>query len=366
MNKKIYLDYGATAPLAEGLRGRLDILAVDWSNPSALYGSAKYNKHVIEKVREKVAKEINADPSEIYFTSSGSESNALAINGFLKANLGSKAICSNIEHSSIVKNPNVKPTLLCNKDGFIFPDTIKDVDKNTLISVMMCNNEIGSCQPIKDIVTKAHELGCYVHCDAVQCFGKTPIDVKYLDVDMMSMSGHKIGSLRGVGILYIKKKVLVSPIIYGEQENGLRGGTYNDFAIKSLGTAIDEINYDDAKIIKNRRDYLLSKLMNNEHIRLNGVLNNRAENNINICIKNVKITASQIVGLLNEQGFEVSAGSACHSGNPTPSHVLKAIGLSDEDALHSIRITIGIENSVNDLLDFADALENIIEMNSSI
>lgn len=359
---KVYLDHASTSPLAKGLLGRLDILAVDCMNPSSAYGSGQYNKHVIEKVREKIAKIINAEPDEIYFTSSGSESNALAIDGYLKQNLGCKAYCTNIEHSSILKNKNVEPVFICDEKGFVYPNQFEGYERGSLFSVMMCNNEIGTYQPIKEIVEVAHKNKCIVHCDAVQVFGKKEIDVKYLDVDMMSFSGHKIGSLRGVGILYIKKGIHVSSIIYGEQENGLRGSTYNDFAIKSLGVAIDEINYDALKIVENRRNYLLREFTKNENIILNGSFTNRAENNINIRIKNISISSSQIIGMLDEAGFEVSAGSACHSGDPKPSHVLKAIGLSDEDALHSLRITIGVENSVEDLRNFSDCLQNIIEM----
>lgn len=359
---RVYLDHASTAPLADGLKGRLDILAIDWSNPSSAYGSGQYNKYVIEKVREKVAKTINANPEEIIFTSSGSEANALAIDGYIKANIGCTAYCTNIEHSSILKNKNVKAVFNCDDKGFVYPNQFDGYERGSLFSVMMCNNEIGTYQPIKDIIEVAHKNKCLVHCDAVQVFGKKEIDVKYLDVDMMSFSGHKIGALRGVGILYVKKGVRLSPIIYGEQENGLRGSTYNDFSIKSLGVALDEINYDNSTIIEARRNYLLRLLAKNEHIILNGSFSNRAENNINIRIKNISISASQIIGLLNEQGYEISSGSACHSGDPTPSHVLKAIGLSDEDALHSLRITIGIENSVNELTEFAECLDNIIEM----
>lgn len=362
MKNKVYLDYASTSPLSQSFLGKLDILAIDWSNPSSLYGSGHYNKHVIEKTREKIANMINAEPEEIIFTSSGSEANALAIDGFLKANKDYEAICSNIEHASIYNNPNVLHALRVDEKGFVSPALLEN-HEHKLVSVMMVNNEIGTYQPIKDIVEIAHKNGCIVHTDAVQAFGKTEIDVKYLDVDMMSISGHKVGSLRGVGALYVKKGIKLAPIIYGEQENGLRGSTYNDFAIKSLSNALNDVNYDDLIGIKSKRTFLLNRLMKNEHIRLNGSLDMRAESNINIRIKDISISGMQIVELLDEAGFEVSSGSACHSSSAKPSHVLKAIGLSDEDALHSIRITIGKETSVQNLIDFADALENIIEMN---
>lgn len=360
---RVYLDYAATSPLSKSFLGRLDILSIDWSNASAIYGSGDYNKHVIEKTREKIAAMINAEPEEIIFTSGGSEANALAIDGFLKANKDYEAVCSNIEHASIYNNPNVLHSLRVDSKGFVSPTLLEDV-KHKLVSVMMVNNEIGTYQPIKKIVDIAHKNDCIVHTDAVQAFGKTEIDVKYLDVDMMSISGHKVGSLKGVGVLYVKKGIKLDPIIYGEQENGLRGSTYNDLAIKSLSNALNDINYDDLIGIKSKRTFLLNELMKNEHIRLNGSLDMRSESNINIRIKDISINGMQIVELLDEAGFEVSTSSACHSSNAKPSHVLKAIGLSDEDALHSIRITIGKETSVQNLQDFAGALNNIIEMNS--
>lgn len=357
----VYLDHAATAPLAKSVEGRLDDLYKVYYNPSSIYEMGSYNMSVIENVRKKIAKEINAEPEEIIFTSCASESNALAIDGFLSANSDFKAVCSNIEHSSILNNKNISGVIKCDKDGFINPDDIKEYN-NTLICVMMINNEIGSRQSIKEIVENAHKNGNVVLTDAVQAFGKEKIDVKYLDVDMLSVSGHKIGSVRGVGFLYVKNGIKLNSIVHGTQENGLRGGTYNDLAIKTLGLAIDDINYDDDRILQARRNYLIRKLLSIEGVHLNGSAFNRASNNINIRINNISIDSQQIVTLLDQAGFMVSAGSACHSEEPKPSHVLKAIGLSDEEAMHSIRITIGIENTVRDLEDFAKNLANIIEM----
>ena len=151
-------------------------------------------------------------------------------------------------------------------------------------------------------------------------------------------------------------------IIYGEQEGSLRGGTYNDFAIKTLGLAIDDIDYRNDDILRARRNFLIDKLLKIEGVHLNGSTFDRASNNVNIRINNISIDSSQIVSLLDNAGFQVSSGSACHSGDAKPSHVLKAIGLSDEDALHSIRITIGIENTVRDLEDFVNSLNIIVNM----
>ena len=184
----IYLDHNATTPLSKSVVGKLDDLYKVYYNPSSIYESGNYNMRVIENVREKIAKEINADTEEIIFTSCASESNSLAIDGFLKANNGYNVICSNIEHSSILNNKNIYDKVKCDENGFVNPKDFKKF-KNTLISVMMVNNEIGTKQPIKEIVDIAHKNGNIVMTDAVQAFGKVKIDVKYLGVDMLTASG---------------------------------------------------------------------------------------------------------------------------------------------------------------------------------
>ena len=361
MKKNVYLDHAATAPLSKSVQGQLDVLYTMYYNASSAYGFGAYNKMVVENVRKKIADMINAEPEEIIFTSCGSEANALAIDGFLKANEGFEAVCSNIEHASILNNPNIKNIIKCDSNGLINPDDFENV-KNSLISVMMVNNEIGTEQPIKQIIEIAHKNGNIVHTDAVQAFGKVKIDVKYMDLDMMSVSGHKIGSARGVGFLYVKKGIKIAPIIYGEQENELRGGTYNDFAIKTLGLAIDDIDYKIEDVLTSRRNYLLDKLLDIDGVHLNGSIFNRIASNINVRINNIDVDAQQLVALLDESGFQVSAGSACHAGDPAPSYVLKAIGLTDDEASHSIRITIGAENTLEDLDRFVECLIGIVNM----
>lgn len=369
----IYLDYAATSPLSPSVIGQLDGISQTWMNPSSVYTGATYNRDVIENVRNKVAKEINADPEEIIFTSGGSESNALAIKGFLDAH---PQICfapSAIEHTSVLGwFDNVlrqDKTIPVGRDGVIDLEFVENMKPNKnkefqryLISVCMVNNEIGTVEPIKELVEIAHKNNHIVHVDAVQAFGKMPIDVKELDVDMMSISGHKIGSIEGVGVLYVKKDVRLATQIQGTQESGKRGGTYNHLAIKSLGLALDDIDYSQSDAIRAKRNFLMNLLLENPHIRLNGDVSHRNDNNINICIRDIRIDAHSIVELMNQYGFLISAGSACHSGSNYPSHVLKAIGLNDEDALHSIRITIGYETSVRDLEAFADRLFNLIDL----
>lgn len=360
---KIYLDYASTSPLAKSVCGKLDSLGWNWHNPSSIYSAGAYNKYVIEEVRQKFAKTINADPEEIIFTSSGSEANALAIDGFLDANKKySVCHCTNIEHASIYNNLNCIPSIKVDGNGVVDMNTLPQDD--SFCSVMMCNNEIGTYQPIREISEHIHNCGGVLHVDAVQAYGKVPIDVKAINVDMMSFSGHKIGSLRGVGVLYVKKGIDISPIIYGTQENGLRGGTYNDFAIKTLGLAINDINYNRDKLARNVRDYLFRLLSDVPQVRINGGSETRNSSIANICIKNVTVDAQQMVSMLDESGFMVSAGSACHSYSQEPSYVLKAIGLSDEDALHSLRISVGRDTNARDIEEFVKELKMIIFMYS--
>lgn len=360
---KVYLDYASTSPLAKSVCGKLDSLGWNWFNPSSSYGAGAYNKYVIEEVRKKVAESINAEPEEIIFTSSGSEANALAIDGFLKANdKFSICHCSNIEHSSIYDNLNCVPSIKVDKDGVVDLRTLPQSE--SFCSVMMCNNELGTYQPIQKIADIIHSTGGILHVDAVQVYGKIGIDVKVIDVDMMTISGHKIGSLRGVGVLYVKKGIKLSPIVYGTQETALRGGTYNDLAIKTLGLAINDIDYKKDLEVRSKRDFLLKELLNIKQVHLNGGLETRNASNLNIRISGLNIESQQIVSLLDELGFMVSGGSACHSYSSMPSHVLKAIGLSDAQAKSSIRITIGKETSIQELKDFVEALKYVIKTNS--
>lgn len=358
----VYLDYGACAPVSQNILENIESMAEMFYNQSSPYYLGNYNKHVIEKVREKIASIINSEPEEIIFTSCASEANSLAVDGFLKKHPEYSVYCSNIEHSSILNNSNIAGYIECDKNGFLKPEDFELKDL-TLFAVMLANNEIGSIQPIKEISKVVHSgTDNYLLCDATAVFGKLPIDVKELGVDMMSISAQKIGGIKGAGALYIKKGTDLYSIIHGEQEQNLRGGTLNDLAIKCFGLALDDIDYDKDVVVRARRNYLLDELLDIDGIHLNGVLENRLSNNINIRIDNLSIDNQQLLTLLDEHGYMVSAGSACHSGDKKPSHVLKAIGLSDNQANSSIRITIGYENSVRELEEFVECLKRIVAM----
>lgn len=364
MLEKVYLDNAATSPLCNSFLANIQELAQKYYNPSSANENSLELMQEIQECREKIAKLINADPEEIYFTSGGSESNSWAIDGFVKAQTRDyyRVIATNIEHTSILNNPHINEFIKCDEYGLVRPEQFEGY-RNCLFCVGYGNNEIGTLSPIQRISDVIHKQGNYLLVDATQSLGKVGIDVKKMGIDMLSASGHKLGALKGVGILYVNKNINVKPIIYGSQENYLRGSTYNYLGIKSLSMAIDSIDREKLIMTLSLRNYLYNELIKIGDIAVNGHLIMRLPSNLNICISNIAIDAQQIVALLDMSGFVVSAGSACHAGDAQPSHVLKAIGLSDDEAKHSIRITLGEQNTKEEVDAFVDCLKNIIEMN---
>lgn len=365
---KVYFDYAACAPVCKSVIENIQELIEKWYNPSSANEISMGLMAEIEEVRNKVAKVINADSDEIFFVSSGSEANALAIDGFLKANKEYyyRVVASNIEHSSILENPNVTNYIECDEFGRISPEALNGY-KKCLFCVNYANSEIGAVNSIKRIANVAHKNNGYLLTDATAAFGKIPIDVKADGVDMLTAAGQKIGSLKGVAFIYIKKGIRVNSIVHGHQETGMRGSTLNYMAIKSLGYAIDEVYKRSLVEIMNLRNYLERTLISDcSNITVNGHGIMRLPNILNICIHDISIDSQQLVALLDESGFVVSAGSACNAGSNTPSHVLKAIGLSDEDANHSIRISLGEQNTKEEVDAFIECLKSIIDMYKSV
>lgn len=311
---------------------------------------------LIEDARERIAKCINAEPNEIYFTSGGSEANTWALNY-------GHSLASKLEHHSIVPNQ--------------FYDTIdnlgivrvNDLEKRVrnyysldMISCVAVNNEIGAIQPIKHLAQMAHHNGLLFHTDAVQAVGHIPIDVKDIGCNMLSASGHKFGSPKGVGFLYVKNGVDLFPFIHGgKQEQGQRGGTENVLGIISMAAALeDAVEHMEERnnYIYNLRGKLLHRLLSMKGVYLNGSLENRVASNINVRIDGVK--GEDVVSMCDQYGICISAGSACNEGTATPSHVLKAIGLTDEQALSSIRITLGHKNTMDEIYYVCEMLPKII------
>ena len=288
---------------------------------------------------------------KIYFTSGACESNNWVIRGFDDANINNKSaiITTPIEHKSIleaINNPALQSDIhICKVDhyGFVDIDCLKNLldlnkDKRILVSVIMANNEIGTIQDIKKIADLVHSYNGILHTDATQAFGHIPIDVKELGIDLLSASAQKLGGLKGTGFLYNNNAQKLRPLIYGAQENGYRGGTENVIGIIALGEAIKHIDYNKQLEIANLRDIFIKELLR-LGCNLNGSWAIRLPNNINVRFKQ-NITGEAIVYGLDTSDIYISTGSACNSKEIEASYVLKAIGLSDESAYKSIRITL--------------------------
>lgn len=359
----VNFDHAAAEAIPSSVLSYIDQNKAYYYNASSFYLESQYGKKEIEKTRTLIAQEINCEPEEIIFTSGASESNSLAIDGFLKSHPSSKCYCTNIEHSSIIENPNANPVLECDKYGVIACEQIAKISQaNALFSIQYANNEIGTIQDIKSLSSLIHEKRGILHVDAAQAFGKLQIDVDELGIDMMSASAGKMGGIRGVGFLYVRKGIEISPIIYGTQESHLRGGTYFALGIGCLGMAIKDIDPCKSSVIRLRRDYFINKLLEEPQISLNGRRQSRLPNNINIRIEDITLDSQQMVSILNSYGYMVSAGSACHAGDSQPSHVLKALGLSEDQMHCCIRISIGLENTIQDINEFIEVLKLTIKM----
>lgn len=351
----VYLDSAATTkPKQEVIDVMMPYFTEKWYNPSALYGNASKIKKDIENARKTVGDFINADSNEIFFTSGGSESNCWAIQGFInhcrRKGKSVSIITSTIEHKSIlncVDNMNVDVHYVpVNREGFIdfnaFESILRHSSKEAhevLVSIQFANNEIGTIQSIMDIARLAHRYDAVFHTDAVQAFGHIQIDVKELGIDMLSASGHKIYTPKGVGILYKKDSIEIDPIIYGSQMDGMRGGTENVPYIIGMAKAVELIqNETKRNQLTHLRNYFIDELKK-LGCTINGSIDLRLSNNINVTFFQ-DINSTNLIYLLDMCGIMVSSGSACNSHYIESSYVLKAIGLSNEEASKSIRITL--------------------------
>lgn len=360
----IYFDHAATTPLKkEVLDEMIPYLTEKYGNPSTIYSIGREAKKAIDIAREKVAKALNADISEIYFTSGGTESDNWAIKGAAYANQkkGKHIITTTIEHHAVLhvckylQEQGFEVTYVpVEENGIVDPNKIKDAirDDTILITVMFANNEIGTIQPIKEIAKIAKEKGIIFHTDAVQAVGNIKVDVKELDVDLLSLSAHKFFGPKGVGALYIKKGTKIHPYEHGgAQEKNRRAGTENVAGIVGLGKAIElatqNIEEHNQRLIK-LRDKLIDGILSNiDYVRLNGDREKRLPNNANFSFEFIE--GESLLLLLDMKGIAASSGSACTSGSLDPSHVLLAIGLPHEIAHGSLRITLGDENTQEDI-----------------
>jgi cysteine desulfurase len=372
--KKIYLDHAATTPVAsEVLEAMKPYFSEKFGNASSLHSFGIEAREVVEKSRRQVAKFLNVRTDEIIFTSGGTESNNLALKGiaFANKNKGNHIITCQIEHPAIrkpcewLKKHGFKVSYLdVDKNGLVNPvDVEKAITKDTiLVSIMTANNEIGTIEPIQEIGKICKKKKIYFHTDAVQALGKIPIDVKKMNIDLLSGSSHKLYGPKGVGILYIKHDIKIEPINHGGgHEQGLRSGTENTAGIVGFARAIklaEKIMKKEAERQTNLRDKIIKTILQIDGAKLNGHPTKRLPNNINVSIKGVEGEALLI--RLNEKEIAVSTGSACSTKSLKSSHVLTSIGLTDEQAHGSLRITLGKDNTNEDIDYVIEELKKII------
>jgi cysteine desulfurase len=354
----IYVDNAATTkPKPEVVEAITKCLTDTWGNPSSLYSFGRDARTIVENSRNTVAKFIGASPSEVIFTSGACESNSHAICGYLKNN-NYRLITTQIEHKSIINiaaEYNDRTTIVpVNTKGFIDMSALESAleHKPHLVSIQYANNEIGTVQNIKEISNLVHSYGCLLHTDATQIIPDRKINVK--GIDMMSFSGQKFGAPKGIGVLYMRKNIELSPIIYGSQEKSRRGGTENVPYITGIATAINYIKYPTSEL----RDYFVNRVLEEiDDCYLVGCKCNegRLKNNASICFNGVK--SEIILLMLSQKGIYASAGSACN--NNVNSYVLNAIGVPSDNV---VRFTFDnntkeeIDIVVNELIKIVNLL----------
>lgn len=386
--KQIYLDYASTTPLDKKvLKAMMPYLKSEYGNPSSVHVFGQESRVAVENSREQLAKFLNCSANEIIFTSGATEANNLAIQGVV--NLAKESplqqphiVTSTIEHESVLapiqeleKQGNLEVTYVAvNKEGIVNPaDIEKAIKENTvLISIQYANSEIGTVQPIREIgkiiknyklQTKNYKL--VFHTDAVQAAQFLDCDVKKLGVDLLTLSSHKVYGPKGVGVLYIKKGIIISSMIYGGgQEQGIRSGTENVAGIVGMGEAIQEIQNPKSKVqnIKMRqlRDKLIKDILKRiSSAKLTGSLEYRLCNNTHFLFKGLQ--GKDIVLLLDQKGIAVSSGSACSELTQESSHVLLSMGYNNEEAHSALRITLGKYTKKEEIEKTVKALEKVVE-----
>jgi cysteine desulfurase len=374
--RRIFLDHNSTTPVhPEVLEMMLPYLKDKSGNPSSIHSFGREAKVALEESREKVAEFLNVDPAEICFTSCGSESDNLAVKGIAWANQdkGKHIITSTIEHPAILeschwleRNGFGVTYLTVDRFGLVNPgDLRKAIRRDTiLVSIMYANNEIGTIEPVEELCRIAKESGVYFHTDAVQSAGKVSLDVKKLKVDLLSLSGHKLYAPKGVGVIYVKRGTNIDIWLHGgSQERGKRSGTENIPYIVGFAKACEIAQRDLPSLsekLKNLSEAFWNKLQESiPDIQLNGHPTQRIPNTLNISFPGCE--AQSLIIALDLQGVAVAAGAACHSGAVSPSAVLSALGLSNEEALSAIRFSFGRENTMEDVEYVCAILPGMVE-----
>jgi cysteine desulfurase len=370
--KKIYLDYNATTPvLPEIFEAMKPYFISKWGNPSSVHWAGESINQDIETARKNIAKSLNCNADEIYFTSCGTESNnwVIKMSALTSGKKTGHIITTKVEHPAVLETckflekHGIKVTYLnVDSNGNLDIEEFENsINENTvLISIMTANNETGVIFPIKELSEIAQKYNIPFHTDAVQAYGKENMDLSNLKVDFLSISGHKVYCPKGIGILFIRKHSILEPMIHGGgQERGLRSGTENVPYIVGLGKAaeiiIENFKNQNYKNIKKLRDDFEKTLFENlENISINGDINNRLVNTSNICFKTIETSA--LIKALSIEGIAVSAGSACASHKESYSHVLKAMGKTKLEALSSIRVSVGDYSKNEDVMFAAERI----------
>lgn len=377
----IYLDSAAGAkPYPEVIETICDVLTNNWGNASSGYELGDKAKTLINEVTQFVAADINCKPEEIIWTSGGCESNSMAITGILKTHPHMHLITTHLEHTSIyetIKNNLGAPITFLKNDyqglihlGYMnwkLREMAYNCGGNFLVSISGANSEVGSIQDIKTISEIVHSYGGLLHIDATQLYVERPIDVQELGIDLMTVSGQKIHCCKGVGFLYVKEGVKIAPIIYGSQQEHKRGGTLPNHLIAAFGKALEVTRKNNAyNKVNSLRNRLLNQLTNIPNVRLNGpeVGKNRLCNNISLIVGDV--SAESLVAQCSLLGVMLNKGSACQSYNLEPSKTLKAIGLSNEEAFSTIRLSLDEFTTEEDVDEATKIITKVIERMRSI
>lgn len=370
----IYLDNAASTPVSEQvLQEMIPFLKENYGNPSSIHKLGRISNKAIQNSRKQIAQLINSDPKEILLTSGGTESNNTALFGIANSNRGNHIVTSAIEHEAILE-----PCKKLEREGFkisyvnvddtglVDPQEIKKsiTPETCLVSIMFANNEVGTIQPIKEISAICRESNILFHTDAVQAMGKVDLDVKNLGIDLLSMSSHKINGPKGVGALYIKNGIEISPFVFGGgQENGLRSGTENVASIVGFGKACQLARENLSKNIthmKNLRDKLIQVVLREiPKVEVNGNQEKRIPNNAHFTF--LGVNGEDLIIKLDENGIAASTGSACSVRVQKESHVLRAMGYSHDKINGSLRLTVGISNNEEEIDQTVEILKNVVE-----
>ena len=373
--RRIYMDYAATTPVDPRVfEAMKPHFMTNFGNTMSLYTIGREAKRALEESREKVASLIKAKKSDVIFTGSATESNNLALKGFVFANKkkGKHIIISSIEHHCVLDSAHwlekqgFEVTFLpVDKYGLVDPKQLEDhIRKDTiLVSIIHANNEIGTIEPIKEIGKVCHDHDVYFHTDAAQSFGKIPIDVNKMNIDMLTANAHKMYGPKGVGALFVRQGIKLEPLLHGGgHEFGLRSSTVNVAGVVGFGAAVDvakkEMN-SEAKRLSKLRDKLIEGALKIDNSHLNGHPTERLPNNTNFWF--AFIEGESLVLHLDMKGVAASTGSACSSETLEPSHVLTAIGLRPEQAHGSLRLTLGKQNKDADIDYVLEVLPGIVE-----